>query len=248
MKNQPATTTTPVTTACGTCYLIGVGPGDPSLMTFKAAEVLRHADTVFIPRSGQERQSLAFRIAQALIPHGALLEELVIPMSTDRYVRDRAYDDHSRRIAAILREGRHVALLTLGDPGSYSSASQIVKFLKASHPTVAIEIIPGVTSFAAAAARAGLALAEGNEVLSIVSSYDRPERIEAVLDAADTVVFLKTYMRRNELATLLERKGLLAHAVYVSRVGLPGETVIRNICDVPDEPDYLSMIIVKKNT
>ncbi|MEI6127662.1 MAG: SAM-dependent methyltransferase, partial [Pseudomonadota bacterium] len=93
---------------------------------------------------------------------------------------------------------------------------------------------------------AAVPLAEGNEVLSVVSSYDDPVRLEAVIDASDTVVFLKTYKKRELIVGLLKKKGVLSQSIYIKRCGLDGEEIIRNLEKLPGAIDYFSMIILKK--
>jgi len=230
----------------GTLFILGVGPGEPELITVKAAAILGRVRKVFIPVSGQGRDSHAYAIATDYIPADTSVAELVFPMTTDREHMTRAYAENYRRIETVLRQGYDAALLTLGDPCTYSSASQIANIVHEKAPDIAVEIIPGITSFAAAAACAGFALAEGNEMLAVVSSYDSLDRIESVLDAADTVIFLKTYTQRAAIIDLLKKKQLMRAAVYIRWAGLPGEEIIRDIEHMPEEVDYLSMIIVKK--
>lgn len=230
----------------GTLYILGVGPGGQGLVTVRAAEILQRMKRIFIPVSGQGRDSYAYSNAGPFIPSDAVVSELEFPMTTDRERLSAAYKENCKLIENVVRAESEAALLTLGDPCTYSSASQIANMLRQQAPDIKIEIIPGITSFAAAAARAGLPLAEGSEILAVVSSYDRPERIEKVLHTADTVVFLKTYAQRDAIVEILRKKNLLHDAVYVRRAGLAGEEVISNLDELPEEKDYLSMIIVKK--
>lgn len=229
-------------------YIVGLGPGDPELVSIKAAAVLGQVRNIFIPVSDYGKDSYAYGIARAYISADALIEELVFPMTVDREQLDRAYDEGCQRIAAVLCRGHDAALLTIGDPSTYSSASHIARLIQEYAPNARLEIIPGITSFAAAAARVGMAIAEGSEVFSVVSSYDRRERIETLLDMSDTVVFLKTYGTRDQIVALLAKRGLLDRAIYVSRVGLSDEMVVRDLRCIPERQDYLSMIIVKKRS
>lgn len=231
-----------------TFYIIGLGPGDPELVSVKAASVLQRVRKIFIPISGQDRESYAYGIARNYISDKASVQKLLFPMTTDREYLELAYRDGCWCIADVLSQGHDAALLTIGDPSTYSSASHMARLIKEYVPDARLEIIPGITSFAAAAARIGTSIAEGSQVFSVVSSYDSTERIEDLLDLSDTVIFLKTYGTRDKIVTLLEKKGLLDKAVYVSRVGLPDETVVQDLGCLPERQDYLSMIIVEKKS
>jgi precorrin-2/cobalt-factor-2 C20-methyltransferase len=231
----------------GKLFVIGVGPGDTGLVCIKAAEILQRVKKIFIPVSGQGRDSLAYEIANNYIPADTTVSELVFPMTTDRQALSRAYLENYERITTVLRQGYDTALITIGDPGMYSTASQVVSLLRKHAADITVETVPGITSFADAAARAGMPLVEGNEIFSVVSSYDDTERLAAILDASDTVVFLKTYKKRTAIIELLKKKNLLQKAVYIRRSGLDGEDILHDLEKLPEELDYLSLIIVKKN-
>ena len=230
----------------GKLYIIGAGPGDHGLLPVKAAQILKRAKKIFIPVSGEGRESLAYQIVRTYTLEDACISELLFPMLLDRGEMEKAYAENSKIIEAALREGYDAAFITIGDPGTYSTAWQILALLQEHARDLDVEILPGVTSYAAAAARAAVALAEGNDVLSVVSSYDDPERLEAVINASDTVVFLKTYKKRGLIAELLKKKGLLKQCMYIKRCGLEGEEIIRDMEKLPEAIDYFSMIILKK--
>jgi precorrin-2/cobalt-factor-2 C20-methyltransferase len=230
----------------GKLYIIGVGPGDPGFLTARALELLKSARRVFIPVSGQGRESLALDIIREHISPEAAITELVFPMTHDRQIMDEAYRKNYEIIHSVIRSGEDAVLVTLGDPATYSSAWQVLKLVKRHEPEVACEVVPGITSFAAAAARAGVQLAQGHETLMVVSSYSDVRKLEALIDCADTVVFLKTYRRRNMILEMLGARGLFNRCIYIRRCGLAGEEIIRDLADLPDEADYFSMIILKK--
>jgi precorrin-2/cobalt-factor-2 C20-methyltransferase len=230
----------------GKLYIIGVGPGDPGLLTARALELLQNSRRVFIPVSGQGRESLALDIIRDHISPEAAVTELVFPMTHDRKIMEEAYNNNYVRISSVVRSGEDAALVTIGDPATYSSAWQVLKLVKRHEPEVLCEIVPGITSYAAAAARAGVQLAQGHETLMVVSSYSDARKLEALIDCADTVVFLKTYRRRDMILDLLRSKGLFDRCVYIRRCGLAGEEIIRDLSALPDEADYFSMIILKK--
>lgn len=230
----------------GKLYIIGVGPGDPGLLTLRAHEILCKAGRVFIPLSGQGRESLAFDIIQETVSAEASITELVFPMSSDRQIMEAAYRKNYLLVSAVLRTGDDAVLVTIGDPATYSTAWQIWKLVESYSPEVVCEIVPGITSFAAAAARAGIQLAQGSDSLAVVSSYKDPVKLEKIIDCCDTVVFLKTYRNRELVIDMLRQKGLLANCAYIRRCGLAGEEVIHDLSSFSKDVDYFSMIILKK--
>ncbi len=230
----------------GKLYIIGAGPGDPGLLTVHALELLQKARRVFIPVSGEGRESLALEIIQDHISADASVTELVFPMSHDRKIMESAYRKNYLLISSVLRTGDDAVLVTIGDPSTYSTAWQVLRLVQQYAPEATCEVVPGITSYAAAAACAGIQLTQGHESLAVVSSYSDVRKLEAVIDCADTIVFLKTYRQREMLLELLRSKGFLDRCVYISRCGLSKESIIRDFSLLPKEADYFSMIILKK--
>ena len=216
------------------------------MLTLRGYEALRSVRKIFVPVAGQGRESFALSAIQEVISAETTLTELTFPMSTDRSVMDSAYRKNYLRISAVIRAGDDAALITIGDPATYSTAWQIVKLMQRHMPEAAFEIIPGITSYSAAASRAGIQLAQGSESMAVVSSYADVGKIEKILDCSDTVVFLKTFRSRDLIIDLLRRRGFLGNCVYVRRCGLPDEEIVRDLTMLDDEPDYFSMIILRK--
>jgi len=234
-----------MSTAAGKLFVVGVGPGDPDLISVKAARVLSAAGHVFVPLSKKGRPSAARAVIGPYLRQQCEVEELEVPMARDRAAQQHCRDGFER-IAAVVRGGTDAVLVSPGDPATYSIAWPIVALFKACAPEIVCEIIPGITAHAAAAARAAITLAQGDETLSIVSAYDEEQRIERLLADSDTVVFLKTYLERPRIISLLKKHGLVDQAVYVQRSGLAGEAVISDVSSLPEQPEYLSLIIVRK--
>ena len=230
----------------GKLYIIGVGPGDSGLLTVRALELVQKARRVFIPVSGEGRESLALDIIQEHISAEASVTELVFPMSHDRKIMESAYRENYLLISSVLRTGADAVLVTIGDPSTYSTAWQVLRLVHQYAPEATWEVVPGITSYAAAAARAGIQLTQGHESLAVVSSYSDSRKLKSVIDCADAIVFLKTYRKREMLLELLRSKGLLDRCIYISRCGLPKESIIRDFSLLPQEADYFSMIILKK--
>jgi len=230
----------------GKVYGIGVGPGDPGLMTVKAVEVLQRAGHVFAPVSKDGSKSVALETAQRFIPAHTPVTKLLFPMLKDKRVLHDRWMKNYEAIRDVACRGADCAFITLGDPSIYSTFSVIVRLFKAHSPDIEIETIPGIPSFCYAAARAGMTLVEGDEILAVASANDMRERIGALIKTTDTAVFLKTYRDRNRLLDIVKDCGFLSCCTYIRRCGMQGEEVIRECDKLPDDPDYLSLIIVKK--
>ncbi len=230
----------------GILHILGVGPGRRRLLTVRAAQVLEEIQHVFVPVSQKGRKSIAGEIVHRYINAQATVTEMEFPMTCDREELDRHYRQNVDCILDVLRSGHDAALVTLGDPATYSTSWPVVDILQYIAPEISIEIVPGVTSFALGAAQSRRSLAEGNQILSVVSAYDEISRIERIIDVSDTVVFLKTYRSRDRLVELLRGNGLIESCVYIQRCGLENEEIIRDLSQLPEEIDYLSMIILKK--
>lgn len=230
----------------GTLYGIGVGPGDPELLTLKAARVLKTAADVFAASSSGNDHSIAQAIVAPHLLPGATITRLPFPMTRDQAALDAAWQANAATIAAVLAAGRDAACITLGDPLLYSTFGYVLPLLRARLPDLRIKIIPGITSFQAAAARTETPLAVAGENLLVTSGVDRPERLEQALAVADNAVILKTYRRFPALRRMLTALGLARGTTFVTRLGLPGEAVERDLDLAPEDPPYLSLCLVKR--
>ena len=229
----------------GTFYGVGVGPGDPDLITLKAVKILREVDVVIAPRTEKKESSIALFIASSFIREDAHILELVFPMVFDPDLLAAAWEQNKNVIMSFLSEGRNVAFLTLGDPMLYSTYFYIYRLLEGKG--IKIETVPGVTSFCAAASRLGLPLAEGNDVLSIVPATLAEEKIEKVLSCSDSIVLMRVYKNYDQIVGQLNRCGLSEDAVMISRCGFADEEITNNLNDNGDKkPNYLSTILTRK--
>ena len=235
-----------MTAKTGTLYGIGVGPGDPELITLKALKVLRQVPHIFAACSTKNSYSLALNIVR---PHlnGAGIEPLPFPMTKDPQVLKEAWEKNAGRVLEVLASGEDAAFVTLGDPLTYSTFGYLLKTLKRLNPEVPVVTIPGITSYRAAAARTHIPLTEGEESFVLISGAQGAARLREVEDQSDNIVMLKTYRHFEEIYRALEELDLLDRATCISRCGLDGETVVENLRDFKGQPvPYLSMIIIKK--
>lgn len=224
----------------GILYGVGVGPGDPELLTLKAARIIRECAVVAVPDSGAGGQ-VALDIARAHIGDREVLR-LYLPMTRDKAELDRCRDQAAAEICRQLDAGWSVAFLTLGDPTVYSTYSYL-------HERVAgrgyeARMVPGVPSFCAAAAALGAPLCEAGQPLHIApASYAYPERVLAL---PGTRVLMKSGKKMVRVLALLRDRGLLGSAMLAEQVGMAGERLERNLTG-RTEAGYFSVVIVKED-
>ncbi len=231
----------------GTLYGLGVGPGDPELLTIKAARILGQVEAVFAASSSTNDYSIAEAIIGPHLPPGTAVTRLPFPMTRDRSALDAAWEANAAAMAAVLGAGRDAAFVTLGDPLLYSTFGYVLPLVRQRLPGLPVVIVPGVTSFQAAAARTGDVLAESGENLLIVSGVDEDGRLRRALDAADNAVILKAYRHFPRLRALLAAMGLAGKTTFVTRLGHQGEAVERDLAKAPEKPHYLSLCLIKRS-
>ena len=224
----------------GILYGVGVGPGDPELLTLKAARLLREADVIAVPDKGSGEQT-ALGIIGELARDKPLLR-CSTPMTRDQAVLDRCHDGIAREIAALLDQGKTVVFITLGDPTVYSTYIYIHKRVLAMGYQA--ELVPGVTSFCAVAARLNTSLCEGSERLLIVPASHRD--LSDCLDQDANLVFMKAGREIGTLREKLAERNLLSHASLVANCGMEGEQVWEYFADMPENTGYFSIVIVKR--
>ena len=156
----------------GTFYGMGVGPGDPELLTVKAAAVLARCPHVVVPKAKADGGSVALEIAGRYVGKHAKIHELVFPMTTDKAELSRSWRVSAAKIAALLQTGTDVCFLTLGDALVYSTYIYLLRELKAILPQLAVITVPGITSFSAVAALTNFPLGEGKEPITVVPTAD----------------------------------------------------------------------------
>ena len=224
----------------GKLYGVGVGPGDPELVTRKAERILRQADVVAVPDKGAGEKT-ALRIVEDLV-EGKELLYCPTPMIRDREKLDACYEQIAGDICALLDKGRTVAFITLGDPTVYSTYLYLHR--KVTARGYEAEIIPGVPSFCAVAARLGAALCEKSERLLIVPASHKD--VDDCLDVDANLVFMKAGREIGALKEKLAEKGLLERASMVANCGMEGEAVYPRFAELTDGSGYFSVVLVKK--
>ena len=234
----------------GTLYVIGVGPGDPELLTLKAARVLREVRCICVPKGREEGSSLALSIVErALDLDGKEIVEAHFPMKktkTPDGELDAKWDATVRAVQERLQRGSDVAFITIGDPTIYSTFFYLYDRLLETDPALQIEIIPGVSSINASAARAKVSLGLADEKIAILPATYTDD-LREVLEKFDTVVLMKVHKVFDEVRAVLDGMGLADKAVYVSRAGMADERIFGDIREVREsDRNYFSMLIVRK--
>lgn len=226
----------------GTVFGIGVGPGDPELVTLKAVRLARAAEVLAYP-APENGESLARRIMAPHLPGTQVEIAIRMPISIDRFPVNQVYDAAAVEIAAHAHGGRDVAILCLGDPFFYGSFMYL--FARLAEKT-RIEIVPGVTSISAASARLGFPLAARSDVMAVVPALLDDAALERQLAAAESLAILKLGRHFARVRALLQRLGLAAHARYIERASFADERVLPLEAVDPEAVPYFSLILVHR--
>lgn len=233
-------------TKAGKLFGVGVGPGDPELLTIKAVRVIKSADVIFTAASSKNTYSLAVEIAAPYISPDAIVQILSFPMTKDIKTMESAWTENAKTIAKSLVDGKTAVFLTLGDPTTYSTFGYILKKMTCIMPDADIETIPGITSFHAASARLNRILVEGEESLLITSGAFGGDRIRKVMDI-ENVAIVKAYKNIKDINQALKDTGLYKQSVAVSKCGRENEEIITDIGELEDRsPDYWTLILASK--
>lgn len=231
----------------GTLYGIGVGPGDPDLITVRAVNILRRVSIVFAASSSKNEYSIARDIVREHLGE-TQIEQLPFPMTRDKKTLTEAWESNARRAIEVLETGTDAAFITLGDPLTYSTFSYLLRTMKRLAPHIKIVTVPGITSYQAAAAMSNMPIAEGEETVHLISGAKGGATLRKVIDSSENVVMLKTYKHFEDIYNTLEELGLLDHSVLFSRLGMDGESVVQDLRTLKGKKmPYLSLLIVKRN-
>lgn len=232
----------------GILYGIGVGPGDPELLTIKAASALKSADVIAIPKSKEEADSIALSIVKDAVDiSNKETVELMFPMTKDKDVLRKAREDAAAVIADKLKAGKSVACITIGDPLFYSTFSYLIPLIRKMAADAEIKIIPGVSSVMASAAAAITPLVEADERLAVIPATYEPEKLRDIFRDFDTIVLMKVNKVFDKVLGVLEESRLKENSVFVERCGRENQRIVRDLNSLKGgRLDYLSVVIVKK--
>jgi len=229
-------------------YAVGVGPGDPELLTRKAERILRQAPVVCAPAASAGDSSHALSIVESLLDRSR--QEIIIrvfPMRKDQDGLDAFWEEAAETVVSHVLEGRDVAFITIGDPFLYSTFLYLYRILRERYPDIPVEVVPGVSSVTTAAVAAGIPLAAASERVAILPATFEDEKLRRTLLDFDTVVLMKVNRVFDRVYALLKELGLDRKGAFVSRAGTAEESVTFDLASlVGKKLDYLSLLIVKK--
>jgi len=227
----------------GILYGVGLGPGDPELMTLKAHRLIESSAVVAYP-APMGGESFARSIAADVI--GARTREIRIdiPMDVARYPAQEAYDAAASEISDVLESGENVVVLCEGDPFFYGSFMYLFARLS---DRFDVEIVPGVTSVTACAAACQRPLSARNEVLTIIPGTLDEAELTARIASADALAIMKVGRHLPKIKRVLEGQGLVAQSSYIERASLPNQVELP-LADAPEKAPYFSMILVTKGS
>ena len=233
--------------AKGKLYGIGLGPGDPELITLKALRTIKNCDLILCPKSRVRENSLALQILQELTGGEVPFWEIEYPTVTDKDELALKWEEHANMIARELKEQKRVGFITLGDPGIYSTFIYLLYTIQARHPGTDWEIIPGISSIQLASARSGIPLVIGKENCVVAPVPEKMEDLIPLLEQNESLILMKVGRRLSALKSFLEKQGLNRQAALIKRAGLKDEEIYRTLDEIPDGySGNLSVVLIRK--
>lgn len=230
----------------GILYGVGVGPGAPDLLTLRAVRVLGEVDVILAAASPRNDFSAALDTARPHLRPDVRVERLEFPMTRDKAVLREAWRVAAQTTRGVLESGQSAAFLTIGDPLVYSTFGYLMRTLGECAPHLRVEVVPGITSFQAAAARTRTVLCENGETLRIIPGINSRQRLEESLQESDTAVILKAYRNLPAIAEALDATQRLDSCLLASHVEQPAESVRQGLGGLEGTPPYMSLILSRK--
>ncbi|MBM7614726.1 precorrin-2 C(20)-methyltransferase [Alkaliphilus hydrothermalis] len=223
---------------------VGVGPGDPELLTIKAVKKIQEAQAIIAPCSKAEEDSVALAIVEEYLQEDTIVYKMVFPMVHCKDTLEKAWQQNVQEVMELLDRGQEVVFLTLGDPMLYSTYIYILRRIL--EEGYSVESVAGITSFCAVANQMNFPLAEGQEGLTIIPFKKNEALLENALQQGNNVVVLKPSHNPKALAELMEKYQLENSFVMVSKSGQPQESTTTDINLLKEgKIPYLSTVIIK---
>lgn len=233
----------------GKLYGLGVGPGDPELLTIKALRILKQVDIVFAPRSSILNDSSALQIIKDYVPEDKV-ETIVFPMTKNKKRLKEFWEKAARKVYNELSRGKDIAFITIGDPFIYSTYAYLLRYLKKIDQDIDIYTVPGVSVVNAIASLFNLPLAEAGEKFIVMPLPAKLLQLKEFLTEFDTIVLLKIGKRLKRLVEFLQKHGYGDSAYFAQRIGCAEQALIRDLSQLnTDEKTtgYMSTMIIRPN-
>ena len=233
---------------------IGVGPGDPDLLTVKAVKAIQNADIIMCPASKEDRPSIALSVVSSLIDKSKNQEivKLIFPMTKDKDVLEATWKKNAKIMAEKVLLGKNVVYLTVGDPYLYSTWIYMHKDLEENYPDMEISVIPGIVSIFTFASKVGISIAEGSEKVAIIPSCYDLSSVKEIAKHSETMVFLKDGRYFDQVIKVLKESGFPDDSIFAIGQDLGTENeIIRKLTlgEVNDgtlTTKYFSILVVKR--
>ena len=233
---------------------IGVGPGDPELLTVKAVKAIQSADVIMCPASKEDRPSIALSVVNSIIDESKKQEimKLIFPMTKDKDILEAHWKENSKIMAEKVLSGKNVVYLTVGDPYLYSTWIYMHREITQNHPDMKISVIPGIVSMFTFASKVGISIAEGAEKVSIIPSCYDLSSVKEIAKNSEVLVFLKDGRYFDQVIELLKESGFPDNSIFAIGQDLGTENeIIRKLTlgEVNDDTlttKYFSILVVKR--
>jgi len=233
---------------------IGVGPGDPELLTVKAVKAIHNADIIMCPASNEDRPSIALSVVSSIIDKSKnqKIIKLIFPMTKDKDVLKQTWKRNAKIMAETVLSGKNVVYLTVGDPFLYSTWIYMHKDLKENYPEMDISVIPGIVSIFTFAAKVGVSVAEGAEKVAIIPSCYDLSSVKEIAKHSESMIFLKDGRYFDQVIKVLKESGFPDDSIFAIGQDLGTENeIIRKMTlgEVNDETlttKYFSILVVKR--
>lgn len=239
----------------GKLYVIGVGPGDPELLTLKAIRILKEVPCICVPKGKEEGSSLALSIIKKAINiEDKEIIEAHFPMKKTRSVSSSDTIDIQEKwhetitnISNKLSRGIDMAFITLGDPTIYSTFFYLFNRLLSTHKDLNLEIIPGISSINASASKAKISLGLADDKIAIIPATYSIDKLGEIIQKFDTIVLMKVHRVFDKIIELIKEMDLLKNTVYIKRAAMEDERIFKDITKITkDDLDYFSLLIITK--
>jgi len=233
---------------------IGVGPGDPELLTVKAVKAIHDADIIMCPASKEDRPSIALSVVDPIIDKSKNQEivKLIFPMTKDKDVLEETWKKNAKIMAETVQSGKNVVYLTVGDPFLYSTWIYMHKDLTEKYPEMNISVIPGIVSMFTFASKVGVSIAEGAEKVAIIPSCYDLSSVKEIAKNSESMIFLKDGRYFDQVIDVLKEAGFPDNSIFAIGQDLGTENeIIRKLTlgEVNDDTlttKYFSILVVKR--